>query len=117
MHRECGSLSASCEQFVEVQLWRNFHAFRVKQTAEESLVPLAIRVARVLGSPVARVVLGNMEDRRSAGGIEARMEDTLKVCKACRSHSKSGSPPVSSYSRVSRQPRSKKNQDLLLWIN
>src|SRR4051812_10181524 len=40
-------------------------------TAEEHLT-LAIRVAHALGSPVARVVLGNMEDRRSPGGIEAR---------------------------------------------
>ncbi len=52
-------------------------------TAEEHLT-LAIRVAKALGSPVARVVLGNAQDRSSPGGIRARMADTLKVLKACR---------------------------------
>ncbi|MBI2947170.1 MAG: sugar phosphate isomerase/epimerase [Verrucomicrobia bacterium] len=53
-------------------------------TAEEHLT-LGLRVAKALGSPVFRVVLGNGDDRRSDGGIEARIEDTVKVCKACRS--------------------------------
>lgn len=52
-------------------------------TAEEHL-RLGIRVARTLGSPVFRVVLGNMEDRKTPGGIRARMADTLAVLKACR---------------------------------
>jgi 3-oxoisoapionate decarboxylase len=52
-------------------------------TAEEHL-RLAIRVAKTLGSPIARVVLGNMEDRKSEGGIQARMADTVAVLKACR---------------------------------
>lgn len=52
-------------------------------TAEEHL-GLAIRVAEALGSPVVRVVLGNMDDRRTPGGIEARIEDTVKVCKVLR---------------------------------
>jgi 3-oxoisoapionate decarboxylase len=53
-------------------------------TAEEHL-RLGLRVARALGSPVFRVVLGNMEDRKTEGGIEARIVDTLKVLRACRS--------------------------------
>jgi 3-oxoisoapionate decarboxylase len=53
-------------------------------TAEEHLA-LAIRVAKDLGSPVVRVILGNQDDRKSAGGIAARIEDTVKVCKAVRS--------------------------------
>ena len=53
-------------------------------TAEEHLA-LGIRVARALGSPVIRCVLGGIEDRKSEGGIEARIADTVKVCKACRS--------------------------------
>jgi sugar phosphate isomerase/epimerase len=44
-----------------------------------------IRVARALGSPVARVVLGNWKDRLSPGGIRARIADTVKVLRACRS--------------------------------
>jgi sugar phosphate isomerase/epimerase len=38
-----------------------------------------------LGSPVIRCVLGTGEDRRTDGGIEARIADTVKVCQACRS--------------------------------
>jgi sugar phosphate isomerase/epimerase len=52
-------------------------------TAEEHLA-LGIRVAKALGSPVIRVILGMGDDRKSAGGIEARIADTVKVCKSCR---------------------------------
>jgi sugar phosphate isomerase/epimerase len=52
-------------------------------TAEEHLA-LGIRMAKALGSPVFRVVLGAREDRRTEGGIEARIADTVKVCRACR---------------------------------
>jgi 3-oxoisoapionate decarboxylase len=60
-------------------------SFRNKWGTAEEHLGLAIRVARQLGSPVIRVVLGNQEDRRSPGGIQARIEDTVKVCKALRS--------------------------------
>jgi sugar phosphate isomerase/epimerase len=53
-------------------------------TAEEHLA-LGIRVAKALGSPVIRVVLGTGKDRETEGGIEARIADTVKVCKALRS--------------------------------
>jgi sugar phosphate isomerase/epimerase len=52
-------------------------------TAEEHL-SLGLRVAKTLGSPVLRCILGMGDDRKSEGGIEARIEDTVKVCKACR---------------------------------
>ena len=52
-------------------------------TAEEHL-RLGIRVSQTLGSPVFRIVLGNMEDRKSEGGIQARIADTVAVLKACR---------------------------------
>jgi sugar phosphate isomerase/epimerase len=52
-------------------------------TAEEHL-RLGIRVAKTLGSPVFRVVLGSMDDRKTEGGIKARMADTVAVLKACR---------------------------------
>src|SRR6267378_2696265 len=52
-------------------------------TAEEHLA-LAIRAAKALGSPVIRCILGMGDDRKSNGGIEGRIEDTVKVCKACR---------------------------------
>lgn len=60
-------------------------SFRNKWGTAEEHLGLAIRVAKALGSAVVRVVLGNQDDRRSAGGIEARIEDTVKVCKALRS--------------------------------
>jgi len=53
-------------------------------TAEEHLA-LGIRVAKALGSPVIRVVLGAGEDRKTEGGIEARIADTVKVCQSQRS--------------------------------
>ncbi|HSU53038.1 MAG TPA: sugar phosphate isomerase/epimerase [Candidatus Dormibacteraeota bacterium] len=53
-------------------------------TAQEHLA-LGIRVAKALGSPVLRCILGMGDDRKTDGGIEARMADTVKVCKACRS--------------------------------
>lgn len=53
-------------------------------TAEEHL-RLGISVAQAVGSPVLRVILGNGGDRATPGGIEARIADTVKVCKACRS--------------------------------
>jgi sugar phosphate isomerase/epimerase len=53
-------------------------------TAEEHLA-LGLRLAKALGSPVFRVVLGAREDRKTPGGIEARIEDTIKVLKSQRS--------------------------------
>lgn len=52
-------------------------------TAEEHLA-LGIRMAAALGSPVFRVILGSAKDRLTKGGIEARIEDTVKVLKASR---------------------------------
>jgi sugar phosphate isomerase/epimerase len=52
-------------------------------TAEEHL-RTGLRVARTLGSPVFRVILGGMDDRKTPGGIAARIEDTVKVLKGMR---------------------------------
>lgn len=52
-------------------------------TAEEH-IRLGLRVSRALGSPVFRVILGGMEDRKTEGGIKARITDTVKVLKTCR---------------------------------
>ena len=60
-------------------------AFRSNRGTAEEHLALGIRMAKALGSPVLRVVLGNGEDRKSEGGIEARIGDTVKVCKALRS--------------------------------
>jgi sugar phosphate isomerase/epimerase len=52
-------------------------------TAEEHLA-LGIRVASALESPVFRCILGMGPDRATPGGIEARIADTIKVCKTAR---------------------------------
>lgn len=60
-------------------------AFKNKWGTAEEHLRLGIRVAKALGSPVIRCVLGTRDDRKTEGGIEARIEDTVDVCKACRS--------------------------------
>nr|ACO70876.1 xylose isomerase domain TIM barrel protein [uncultured Verrucomicrobiota bacterium] len=60
-------------------------AFKPKWGTAEEHLRTGIRVAKALGSPVYRVVLGTAEDRKTEGGIRARMADTVKVLKACRS--------------------------------
>ncbi len=63
-------------------------AFKNKWGTAEEHVALGIRVAKALGSPVFRVVVGSMEDRKTEGGIKARMADTVKVLKASESKAK-----------------------------
>ena len=56
---------------------------RSRGTAEHQLTQ-TIRLAEALGSPVARCVLGKMDDRRSEGGIEARIKETVRVLRKVR---------------------------------
>lgn len=56
-------------------------------TAEEHL-RTGIRVAKALGSPVYRVILGASDDRKTPGGIRARIADTVRVLKACEKDAK-----------------------------
>lgn len=44
-----------------------------------------IRVAAAVGSPIARCVLGKVDDRRSPGGIAARIAETVAVLQSVRS--------------------------------
>jgi sugar phosphate isomerase/epimerase len=60
-------------------------AFKNKWGTAEEHLALGLRMAKALGSPVLRVVLGNGDDRKSDGGIEARIADTVKVCQSQRS--------------------------------
>jgi sugar phosphate isomerase/epimerase len=60
-------------------------AFSDRWGAAEEHLALTIRVARALGSPVARCYLGTMADRKSDGGIARHMESTVAVCRALRS--------------------------------
>src|ERR1051325_4131889 len=59
--------------------------FDARRGAAEEQLKQCLRVARALGSPVARCVLGNVNDRRSTGGIAARMAEMVRVLKSVRS--------------------------------
>jgi len=60
-------------------------AFRNDWGTAVQHLELGIRVARAVRSPIVRVVLGGQEDRRSKGGIDARIRDTIRVLQDCRS--------------------------------
>ena len=51
----------------------------------EEHLKLTIRVAKALGSPVARCYLGNQKDRATDGGIDKHIEKVIATCKACQS--------------------------------
>jgi len=52
--------------------------------ADQHLIT-GIRLAKALGSPVLRVILGTSADRKTPGGIKARIADTVAVLKRARS--------------------------------
>jgi 3-oxoisoapionate decarboxylase len=60
-------------------------AFKNKWGTAEEHLALGIRVAKALGSPAIRCILGTGEDRKAEGGIEPRIKDTIRVCKALKS--------------------------------
>lgn len=62
------------------------HRFSDKWGSAEDHLKLTIRIAKAVGSPVARCYQGFAEDRRSPGGIKARNRDTLEVLKKVRSY-------------------------------
>jgi sugar phosphate isomerase/epimerase len=47
-----------------------------------------IRIAKTMGSPVIRAVLGRFDDRLTHGGIETHIRNTADVCKAVRDEAK-----------------------------
>jgi sugar phosphate isomerase/epimerase len=84
-----GLKAKAADQGLQIQLgtWSvcpTSKAFKNKWGTAEEHLSLGIRVARALGSPVLRVVLGTGEDRKTEGGIEARIADTVKVLKSQR---------------------------------
>lgn len=60
-------------------------AFNSKLGKAEEHLAHTLEIAKMVGSPVARCYLGTGDDRRSNGGIEARMKDVIAVCRASRS--------------------------------
>ena len=59
-------------------------AFNDKYGNAEEHLDLAIRVSSAVGSGVVRCYMGRSQDRATEGGLEARMEDTIRVLKAVR---------------------------------
>jgi len=53
-------------------------------TAEEQLTRM-LHAAKTVGSPIVRCFLGTSADRPSTGGIDARIDDTVKVLRGMRS--------------------------------
>jgi len=46
---------------------------------------LGVRISKALGSPAFRVILGSRKDRMTEGGIDARIDDTVKFLKENKS--------------------------------
>ena len=58
--------------------------FISKYGSAEDHLKLLIRVAKLLGSPIARCYLGSSREREGEGGIYRHIESTVKVLKAVR---------------------------------
>src|SRR5690606_10015489 len=56
---------------------------RAAGTAEEQLLRV-MRAARIASSRLVRCFLGTFNDRRTPGGIEARIADTVRVLRNVR---------------------------------
>jgi sugar phosphate isomerase/epimerase len=58
--------------------------FEPRRGPPEEQLRQMIRIAQALGSPIVRCVLGKVEDRRSPGGIQARIKETVQVLRRVR---------------------------------
>ena len=66
-------------------------AFRKKHGTAEEHLRKAIKVSKLLGSPVVRCYLGSIQDRKTSGGLEPHMDATLEVCKSVEAEAKEAS--------------------------
>ena len=64
---------------------KNARQFNAQWGDAESLLFQAIKVASVLDSPVVNVRIGSINDRFLEGGIQPRIDESVRVLKACRS--------------------------------
>ena len=51
----------------------------------DAQIAAMLPAAHILGSPFVRCVVGNLDDRRRSGGIEARIDETIRVLASVRS--------------------------------
>ena len=61
-------------------------SFKDKHGTAEEHLKLLIKVAKGVGSSVARCYLGSSKDRKTEGGIRKHMDSTIKTLKKVRSH-------------------------------
>lgn len=66
----------------------NSVTFSNKFGSAETLLAEGIRVAHAVGSPVVNVRIGKIDDRYTEGGIEARIQEAVKVLKALRNRAR-----------------------------
>ncbi len=66
----------------------NSVTFSDKYGSAETLLAEGIRVAQAVGSPVVNVRIGKIDDRYTEGGIEARIQEAVKVLKALRNRAR-----------------------------
>jgi sugar phosphate isomerase/epimerase len=59
-------------------------AFDPSQGSAEEQITRMLHAAKVVGSPIVRCFQGTFADRSTPGGIDARIEDTIKVLRAVR---------------------------------
>ncbi len=60
-------------------------AFDPKQGTAEEQITRMLHAAKVVGSPIVRCFQGTMMDRRTPGGIDARIDDSVKVLRSVKS--------------------------------
>lgn len=60
-------------------------AFDAKAGTAEEQITRMLRAAKMAGSPIVRCFLGTSADRTTPGGIDARIDDTVKVLRSVRS--------------------------------
>jgi 3-oxoisoapionate decarboxylase len=73
LHVGTGSINPGSKSFNHKR-WRN-GVEHILQT---------IKIAKILGSPVARCYQGTADDRKLPGGIEARIDEMVKICQSVK---------------------------------
>lgn len=67
-----------------MSICKTSNTWKPEQGDPETYLASLIRVAKILGSPVARCVLGNAKDRTTDGGIEKHIEECVKALRAVK---------------------------------
>lgn len=60
-------------------------AFDAKQGTAEEQIARMLHAAKIVGSPIVRCFQGTMADRKTPGGIDARIDDSVKVLRSVKS--------------------------------